>query len=376
MVDNDPDRPTRLLLVCESFTGGCRRHIIDILNAVADAKFETVLAYSDLREPVREENIPDLKNLSTERIRMLRRPAPLADFIAMMKLFLLIRRGRFDIIHLHSSKAGFLGRIAALLARVFRAGSYVIYTPHGLSFHVGGVRGKLYLAAEKFVSRMTDRFAAVSAGEMYSIIKHRLAASEKVTAVPNGVDCTKYDVPIDTSGPPVVGIMGRLTEQKGPAFFIDAARTAAVKHPELQFLVSGDGPLRKRLERRAAKVLDNIEFTDSCDAVDFLKRVGIVVMPSLWEGLPYTLLEAMASGRAIVASDIGGISDTLADCGVLVPPRDTDALAQAVCRLVEDPEERARLGEAARGRVESCFGLEQFSRRIVELYRKIGDGFK
>ena len=147
----------RILLVCESFTGGCKRHIVDILNAVGGKGFDVVLAYSDVSEPGCEKDRPRIDNLTTIRIRMLRRPAPLSDFIAFIKLFFLIRRGRFDIVHLHSSKAGFLGRIAAAAALGFGANPRVLYTPHGLSFQVGGLRGRLYLAGEKLVSGPTHR---------------------------------------------------------------------------------------------------------------------------------------------------------------------------------------------------------------------------
>ena len=141
----------RILLVCESFTGGCKRHIIDILNAVA-GKCDTTLVYSDVREPGCEKDLRQFEGLATIRVKMLRRPAPLSDFIAVIKLFRIIKSGQFDIVHFHSSKAGFLGRIAAAAARRFGARPQVIYTPHGLSFQAGGARGRLYLSGEKLVS--------------------------------------------------------------------------------------------------------------------------------------------------------------------------------------------------------------------------------
>ncbi len=104
---------------------------------------------------------------------------------------------------------------------------------------------------------------------------------------------------------------------------------------------------------------------------EFLSRVDIAVLPSLWEGLPYVLLEAMAAGRAIIASDIPGISDTLGDTGILVPPRDPRALAGAICRLADNPEETASLGRAARQRAQSLFPLQRFQEDIIALYTKL-----
>lgn len=358
----------RILLVCESFTGGCKRHIVDILNAVGGKGFDIVLAYSDVREPGCEKDLPRIDNLTTTRIRMLRRPAPLSDFIAVIKLFRIIRRGRFDIVHLHSSKAGFLGRIAAAAARKFGADPKVLYTPHGLSFQVGGLRGRLYRAAEKLVSGLAHRFVAVSEGEKHLIMKHGLASEERITVIPNSVDCSAYEMGVDEKEPPVVGMIGRLVEQKGAACFVEATILAAQTHPGIRFVLAGEGPQRFHLEGRAAAAACEIDFSGHCDAADFLSRVGIVAIPSLWEGLPYVLLEAMAAGRAIIASDIPGISDTLADCGVLVPPGDPTAMAEAIVRLVEDPGQRQLLGEAARKRAARYFSLDSFAKQITSLF--------
>lgn len=359
----------RILLVCESFTGGCERHIIDILNAASREGYETVLAYSDVREPGCGKDIPKLENLTTLRLRMLRRPAPLGDLIAAVRLFFLIRRGRFDIIHCHSSKAGFLGRISAAVARGLGAAGTVLYTPHGLSFQVGGLRGWFYLTAEKLVSGLTDRFVAVSEGEARLIVQHNLASGKGVTVTANGVDRAACDIRAPAEETPAVGMMGRLTEQKGALYFVDAAILAAERCPGIRFLIAGDGPQRSRLEERAQAARCKIDFPGWSDPAGFLSHTDIVVIPSLWEGLPYVLLQAMAAGRAIVASDIPGISDTLADCGLLVPPRDADALAEAICRLAEQPKERAQLAEAARKRAASHFTLQRFSTQIVRLYR-------
>lgn len=363
----------RILLVCESFTGGCKRHIIDILNAT-EGKCDATLAYSDTREPGCEKDLYRISGLTTTRVRMLRRPAPLSDFIAVIKLFRIIVLGRFDIVHLHSSKAGFLGRVAAAAARRFGTRPQLLYTPHGLSFQVGGARGRLYLAGEKLTAGLTHRFIAVSEGEKRLIIENGLASDEEITVIPNGIDCRDYGIPADEMEPPVVGMMGRLTEQKGAVHFVEAATLAARTHPKIRFLMAGGGPQQSHLRRRAAAEQCKIEFIGHCSPADFLSKVSIIAIPSLWEGLPYVLLEAMAAGRAIVASDIPGISDTLADCGVLVPPADPAALAREIIRLAEDPGRRKRLGEKARKRATDHFSRDRFSGRILTLYADLRQG--
>ena len=233
------------------------------------------------------------------------------------------------------------------------------------------MRGRLYCAAEKLVSGLTHRFVAVSEGEKHLIMKHGLASEERITVIPNGVDCGAYEIPADKKEPPVAGMIGRLVEQKGAACFVEAAILAAQAHPGIRFVLAGEGPQRFHLEGRAAAAACEIDFSGHCGAAAFLSQVGIVAIPSLWEGLPYVLLEAMAAGRAIIASDIPGISDTLADCGVLVPPADSATMAEAIVRLAEDPGQRARLGEAARKRAALHFGLDGFATQIVALYGEI-----
>lgn len=362
-------RRCRILLVCEAFTGGCRKHIFDIIAAMpATEEFEAVLVYSDLREPVSEEDFPASGNLTAVPMRMLRRVAPLADLVATVKLACIIRRGDFDIIHLHSSKAGMIGRVAALAAR---SKATVLYTPHALACGMPGLRGVFFHLAEWILSFLPGHFLAVSEGEKEWILGCGLAHRQNIHLVANGIDPVLLrDIPISGS-PRTVGVMARLVEQKGVAFFVEAAAIASTRNPQLCFLVAGSGPQRRNLVERASRHGGEIEFEATMRPHEFLSRVDIVVLPSLWEGLPYVLLEAMSAGRAIIASDIPGISDTLADTGILVLPRDPQAMAEAICRLTDNPGEAADFGRTARKRAQFFFSLQRFQEDIIALYRKL-----
>jgi glycosyltransferase involved in cell wall biosynthesis len=282
-----------------------------------------------------------------------------------------MRKNRYDVIHLHSSKAGLVGRIASALVRPWRSAHTVIYTPHALAFQAGGARGVVYLAAEKALAPLTDLFAAVSEGERNLILRKRLATDAGTILTPNGVDPSLYDIPPACGDPVTVGMAARLVEQKGVPYFLDAARIVRATLPRTRFILIGDGPGRRSVEEWIQRTGVPVEASFGFGSIaDFLSRTAIVVFPSLWEGLPYTLLEAMAARRGIVASDIPGISDVVADCGMLVAPRNSNALADAIAGMIRNPDERIRLGKAARLRVEEHFSIEAFSERIVALYRR------
>ncbi|MCF7855718.1 MAG: glycosyltransferase, partial [Candidatus Pacebacteria bacterium] len=175
------------------------------------------------------------------------------------------------------------------------------------------------------------------------------------------------------SDAPVVGFVGRLCTQKDPLSSVLAARKCADTHPGTQFIVAGDGPLRRDVE----EAVDCLGLRKQChvlghrtDMDRILGLIDVLVQPSLWEGLPYVVLDAMARGKAVVASEVGGLGDVIkpGNNGMLVPVRDPDAVAETIGRLLGDTELRASLGRHARATVAGSYRLQDILAALRHLY--------
>jgi glycosyltransferase involved in cell wall biosynthesis len=180
-------------------------------------------------------------------------------------------------------------------------------------------------------------------------------------------------LPLDS---PVVTTVCRLTEQKGIPHLLRAAKALLPEFPEAVFVVIGDGPLKTRLEALAASLglPSSLRFLGARDDVwDLLQASDLLVMPSLWEGLPVALLEACACGVPAVASGVGGIPEVVEHGvnGLLVPPGDEAALASAIASMLSSRERRLRMGREARRKVEERYSTDRIGRAIAGLYRDL-----
>jgi glycosyltransferase involved in cell wall biosynthesis len=302
-------------------------------------------------------------------LNMARAPAPrdLSDLLALRRL----SRGR-DVVHLHSSKAGALGRVAAMsLGRRHRPA--VVFTAHYWSWLVGGRWARLYRWIERVLARRCDAIVAVSDGEAEEG-RAVLGARAPLRSIPNGVDRDRFSPIGDRADRvedvPLIVCVGRLSEQKGQDVAIRALALLPDRTARLRLVgdESGDGE-RARLDALAVSlgVSDRIEWRGGVDATaPEYRAADVVVAPSRWDGLSLALLEGMACGAAIVASEVNG-SECLGEAGRIVPPDDPESLAEAVAGLLGSPAERARLGEAARERSRS-FDLATTMGRNLDLW--------
>ena len=305
-------------------------------------------------------------------VDLARQPAPrdLSDLITIRRL-----ARRRDVVHLHSSKAAALGRVAAISLGRRRPG--VIVTPHYWSWLVGGRWAPLYRWIERALAPLCDAIVAVSEEEAEQGRRVLGRAANRVRVIPNGVDRSHFHpdgVLADReAGAPLLVCAGRLSEQKGQDVAIAALARVADPSARLRF-VGGDshGGERDRLEGLAASlgVADRIEWIGHVDdPVPHLRAADIVVAPSRWEGMSLVLLEAMACGAALVVTDVSG-AEAVGGAGLVVPSDDPRALAEAVDALVGDPDRRKALGEAARAR--SCtYDLATTLGRNLELWAEV-----
>jgi glycosyltransferase involved in cell wall biosynthesis len=313
----------------------------------------------------------------------LRRSIGLADVAAARSVVALLRRGRYDVVHTHSSKAGFIGRLAARLA-----GVPVVHTPNGLYFlEQTGLKRRFYLTLEQLAGRATTRMIAVSEGERDIIIRHGLASPERICLIENGVDVKKVRAwagalssdelrrSLNLSGEgALVGGVGRMAPQKDPLAFVRAARQVLRAIPDARFIWCGDGELRQSAEDLAHELNVPLRVTGHLENVwAVMQCFDVFVLPSLYEGLPFTLLEAMALGVRVVATDVVGTRDVLQGegAGWLVASRDETALAAAVVDALTRQAEAQKRVEAASRLVETRFSIERMISAHGELYEAV-----
>jgi glycosyltransferase involved in cell wall biosynthesis len=290
------------------------------------------------------------------------------------------RRERPALLHLHGSRAGLLGALAARLAGV----APVVYTAHMFSFRRQMPAPLVWLAtrAERLTAAIADRVICVSASDRDAAAARGLP-SARLTVVPNGIDMSRFparedrraELGIDRDAP-VVGMVGRLVEQKDPLAFAALARAVAERSPAARFLVVGDGPLRPALEHACAELLAQGRLTVTGfrdDVPELLATLDVVVFPARWEAQGLALIEAMAAGRAVVATGLPAHAEAVDHerSGLLVPVGDAAELARAVSGLLEDAAWRRELGGRARASVESRYRIETMVDATAEVYRAV-----
>ncbi len=309
----------------------------------------------------------------------------ISDAIALVKIRRFLAKTKFDVVHTHTSKAGLLGRFAARFAGV----PVVVHTPHGHVFfgYFGPLKTKIFILLEKLANRMTDRIVALTHREKADYISYRTCPEEKITVIHSGVELNKFQEYTPSTkaklkkeiGLPensfVVGTAGRLVPVKGPEYLIETSRTIIPKHPNTYFLFAGDGPLKEALHKKAKETggEKNILFLGWRDDIAHILSIfDIFCLPSLNEGMGRVLVEAMALGIPIVASDVGGIPDlvTHGKNGFLVPPKNPAGLAKHIQILIEDEEKRKKMGEAGK-KMAPGFSHDTMVKNIAELYEEL-----
>lgn len=291
-----------------------------------------------------------------------REPALLGDLRAFWTLWRLFRRVRPQIVHTHTAKAGALGRVAALLAGV----PVRVHTFHGHVFHgyFGRWRTAFFVAIERLLARITTRVVAISPRQAQEISRYLRLAPERITIVPLGLDLAHF-VTADVAGARrrfreqvtagdrvVVTMVGRLTAIKNHALALRALAQALVRAPDLLLVLVGGGEEESALRALADNlgVAEQVRFAgwwDDLDAVYY--GSDVVALSSTNEGTPVCLIEALACGRPVIATDVGGVADVLANgqFGVIVPAADVAAFAAALVRLA-DPSARSTIGLGGR----------------------------
>jgi len=259
----------------------------------------------------------------------------------------------------------------------------IIETPHVREhWRKGLVKGHYFV--DRAIARMVDHYVAVSAANADYLAGTKGIPRSKMTVIRSASDVSRFDP--DRVAPdglreslgfakhdPVLVVVGRLEPQKGHRILLDALPAVLRSFPRVRLVCLSDGQLRAALERQTLKLglTDAVRFVGyQPDIAEWLALADISILPSFFEGLPLTVIEAMAAGRPVIASAVDGVPEVLVDgeSGLLIPPGDSGALARAICRLVGDPALRQAMARAGRRRVVLEFGLERLVRETEELY--------
>ncbi|MFQ5902719.1 MAG: glycosyltransferase, partial [Candidatus Binatia bacterium] len=243
--------------------------------------------------------------------------------------------------------------------------------------------GLIYTLLDRFTLYIPDHLVAVSQKMCRQIAAHPGLSTSRVTMIRNGIDCESYYVPDQrdscrsefglTLDAQVVGYAGRIEKVKRLDLLLEGFSLVLARHPEARLMIIGEGKLRPRLEALAARlgISHCVIWTGfRGDIPRLLAAMDIYVQPSANEGFSLSLLEAMAAGKAIVATDVGGAPEVVIDgrTGVLIPPASSSAISLAVAGLLDDPERQSTLGQAARSHVVREFGVRQTMDGYRELY--------
>jgi glycosyltransferase involved in cell wall biosynthesis len=313
-----------------------------------------------------------------------RNPSPVDDARALSGLFSMFRRMRPDVVSTHMSKAGAIGRVAARAARV----PVVVHTYHGKGFHVFSSRWKesAALTAERALARLSSANIVVSE-------KQRIEF-ESLAINPSSLRVIRYGLDLEAltsgstaplhaelglpPGTPIVGVVARVVAIKGQDVLLRAAARLRRRYPNVHYVIAGDGDRRGAYEDLSKQLglTDRVHFLGwRRDVPAVLRSLCVAVLPTVrdFEGTPLAVIEAMAAGRPVVATDVGGVAEVVrnADTGVLVPPRDDAALAAAIDAQLSDTAAAERMAHAAQRLVHGLYAQKRMVDETEALFAEL-----
>jgi len=368
-----PDRIRVLELVVSTQLGGGPVHVRDLIAGLPREEFRITVAGPDggpLAEVYRGLGA-DFVDLPLNRLSLLN----------FWRVYRLIRNRNVHVVHSHGKGAGLYGRVGALLARV-----PAVHTFHGIHYaDYAPVPGWAYLSLERRLASTSETIIHVSSGQAQEAQQLKLAPTDRTQIIVNATDyvrvrdlaekqpLSREALELPSEGP-VLGTVARLDPVKALDVLIEAFALLPSQLSKARLLIVGDGPELGRLKAltRDLKVADRVRFAGFiADAPRSMPAIDLYVSASRREGLPLSLLEAMACGLAVVATRVAGHVDAVEDgvTGLLVPVDDPAALASAMGALLGDTERRRRMGEAGRERVERDFSVTRMVAATAAVYR-------
>ncbi len=364
--------------------GGAQQNTLYTLKHLNREKFETILI-SGKGGVLDREAFLSLMNRVFFIGELVRKINPLFDFIALIKIWHLLKKEKINLVHTHSSKAGILGRWAAKLAGV----SYIVHTYHGFGFNdyqKWPVRW-LFIGIERITAYITTKLVVVSGENTKKAMANKIGKKNQYVVIHSGIKIKEVSFnPIIRKEKRkefgfrdedfVVGMIACFKPQKDPISFVLLAHKVSAYLPQAKFLLVGDGLLRPSIEKLISKLnlQEKIKLPGwRRDISLLLQTFDIMVLTSLWEGLPRVFLEAMVLGVPIVATRVDGATEVIKNGinGFLVSPKDMESMAQKVVYLFKNAEERKQMGIRAKEMLPFSFDIDEMVKKIEELYKQL-----
>lgn len=375
----------KILYILEATSGGTQKHVLDIAKKINKSEYQIDIVASTYRNKhfIEESNgiFNNIYNLPITR------SASFSDLSNIWKIRNIIKQNKYDIVHCHSTKAGFVGRIAAFLSQH----KNIIYSPHGFMFCDTRIKFKrqLYLKLEKFLGYLTKKIVAVSGSERNLAIDNNIVPDKKIITINNSID------PLDDSGISyahritkkfhdqnseiILGSVTRLQYAKDPVTMIKSFKIVNERIPNTKLIMVGDGPL----ESECIKLINQLNLQAKVqlagfqkDSKSFYKMFDIFILSSHYEGMPYALLEAMSMGIPAVGTKVSGIKDLIVEgeTGYLASEGNYQELADAVIKLIENPDKLSFFSSNAKKLADNNYNLDNGIKNYQEFYSSLSLG--
>lgn len=366
-----------LLMIDDASLGGGQMHVILLAKYLSQSKFEVSIvtesqgwlvdAANALKIPLYQINISN--KLTWQAFKDVQK---------------LLTENHFDIIHTHGGTAGFWGRV---LSRIFSKSSKIIHTYHGLHYLKNtNLKSKIFRIIDQILLSITDQIICVCHADYISGLTAKVVSSNSSTIIYNGIEIDKFTEILDKEKDQrifnidnekfIFGNVARLHQQKGHQILLQAFAKIVKSHINAHLLIIGDGELKEELISLTAslEISDKVNFLGTrSDICEFLAAIDVFVLPSLWEGQPIALLEALAMAKPCIASAVNGIPEIINHGlnGYLVNPNDIDSLYQAMVLLMSDQKLCQQLSNQSKITISDKFSAQNMANETATVYDKI-----
>ena len=364
--------------------GGAQLSTLNLISNLPEDKYQVSVITSP--SGILKHEFKSIKNATVYFSPFLTRPLNLIlDIFALINIYIIYRCNRFKIIHTHSSKAGIIGRWAALFARM----PVIIHTVHGWSFHdyQNPLKKRSFILLEKITAIFTTKIICVSKKDIETGLKYKIAPKEKFVLIKYGIplyqfknsNCNKAEKKKElgiNNEDPVIGMVSCLKPQKSPLDYVKACIDVYNEMPGVNFLLIGDGILKKRCKSELRKTSLNGRFVFAGwrrDVSELLDIIDIVVLTSKWEGFPIAIIEALAKGKPIVATDVGGVRELVKDgvMGYITRPKEHKDTTDRILNILKDRDSFFKMREEAFKSIDDSFDISAMAHNTDNLYRSL-----
>lgn len=349
--------------------GGASVHVLDLANYAIQQGHEVTIIVGGKGIFNQKANEKEINCISSRRL--VRAIHPINDFLAFFELKKLIVSIAPDVVHLHSTKAGVIGRLVAR-----SLGIPAIFTAHGWAFTEGvsSFHAKLYKQVERFMSRLSSKIITVSTYDKYLAVENNVASEELIETVHNGVPIIECNFVKRQHDACSLIMVARFDQPKNHKDLITAL--LQISHLSWQLELVGSGPLLSEVKNYTNQLgLEHrVTFSGEChDVANRISQADIFLLISNWEGLPLTIIEAMRARLPVIVSNVGGVSELVIDneTGVLVDRGDINTIASTLSDLIQSQAKRLKMGELGYQRYLHFFTADQMFAKTFKVYKKV-----